>query len=139
LVDGEGNAIFNLSEMLTADINNKEELTVDYGPMIANLKSEIQSMNKKIEDLNTKLNETLLMIDSKKSGSPWPEEQMDLCVSQGAIDFGMDVSECVCIALEKTYPDYSTVEAIFASANPNMDDIQTVLSIFIGCGATFPE
>ena len=42
----------------TADINNKEELTVDYGPMIANLKSEIQSMNKKIEDLNTKLNET---------------------------------------------------------------------------------
>ena len=53
LVDGEGNAIFNLSEILTADTNNKEGSTVDYGPMIENLESEIQSMN----NLNNSNNE----------------------------------------------------------------------------------
>ena len=36
-------------------------------------------------------------------GGGWPKEQMDLCVSQGSIDFGADIATCICSELEKTY------------------------------------
>ena len=44
LVDGNGNTVFSLSDMLTADANESKESAVDYGPMISNLKSEINEV-----------------------------------------------------------------------------------------------
>mgnify|MGYP001159458715 CR=1 FL=1 len=72
-------------------------------------------------------------------GGGWPKEQMDLCVSQGSIDFGADIATCICSELEKTYPNYTEVEAMFSSATPNMEELQKVLTIFINCGASFPQ
>ena len=73
------------------------------------------------------------------SGGSWPKEQMDLCISQGSIDFGGEVAECICSELEKTYPNYDEVEAMFSSTTPDMEEVQKVLAIFIGCGANFPN
>ena len=72
-------------------------------------------------------------------GGGWPEDQMDLCVSQGSLDFGADVAKCICSELENSYPNYEEVEAMFASATPNLEELQKVLTIFMGCGANFPQ
>tara|TARA_Y100001936_G_scaffold58554_1_gene57767 strand:- start:1531 stop:2250 length:720 start_codon:yes stop_codon:yes gene_type:complete len=52
LVDGEGNAIFNLSEMLTAGADD-EESAVDYGPMIANLNSGMMQLERSLKDIES--------------------------------------------------------------------------------------
>ena len=56
------------------------------------------------------------------SGGSWPKEQMDLCISQGSIDFGGEVAECICSELEKTYPNYDEVEAMFRIAAHQLVD-----------------
>ena len=52
LVDGEGNAIFNLSEMLTAGADD-EEAAVDYGPEIANLNSGMMQLERSLKDIES--------------------------------------------------------------------------------------
>ena len=72
-------------------------------------------------------------------GGGWPQEQMDLCVSQGSLDFGAEVASCICGELENTYPNYDEVEAMFSSTTPDLEELQKVLTIFMSCGASFPQ
>jgi len=53
LVDSEGNAIFNLSEILTVNTSSDEESGVDYGPMIADLKSAINGIESSLSSITS--------------------------------------------------------------------------------------
>ena len=148
LVDGEGNIVFSLSEMIIAtDDNIEEALVVDYGSIIENLESDIVLMDKEIQDLNEKLDGVLKILESKKSNvhregpffGRWSKAQMELCVSQGSLDFGGEVASCICGELENSYSNYDEVAAMFSSTTPDLEELQKVLTIFMSCGANFPN